>query len=85
MNVEELQTALHLRRTTDDSIRTEEENVRLDGLIYGAARLVADPNLTDTFANAVTIDGGHHKQWYLEHIADYFGIDLPDHEPGIAP
>ena len=53
--------------------------------VLEAARLVADPNLADTFANAVTIDGGHHKQWYLEHLADYFGIELPDHEPGIAP
>ncbi len=45
----------------------------------------ATPSLRDTFIDALTIDGGHHKQWYLERIADYFGIDLPDHEPGIAP
>ncbi len=50
-----------------------------------AARLVANPTLTDFLADAVTIDGGHHKQWYLEELATHLGIDLPDHEPGIAP
>lgn len=41
--------------------------------------------LGEVLADAVSIDGGHHKQWYLEHIAGTLGIDLPDHEPGIAP
>ena len=32
-------------------------------------------------------DGGHHKQWYLEKIAQELEIDLNDieHEKGIAP
>ena len=41
----ELETALELRRTTSDDIRTEEENERLDHLIYGAARRVANPDI----------------------------------------
>jgi hypothetical protein len=41
---------------------------------------------------ALTTDGGHHKQWYLEHIAAYLRIDLTElrskygeWEEGIAP
>jgi hypothetical protein len=36
--------------------------------------------------DALTTDGAHHKQWYLEQIASY--LELPvtaDHEPGTAP
>lgn len=36
--------------------------------------------------HALTTDGTHHKQWYLEQIA--FQLELPiavDHEPGVAP
>lgn len=36
------------------------------------------------------IDGAHHKQWYLEQIAEVIGIDLSDirdigYTQGIAP
>jgi hypothetical protein len=41
----DLEDALDLRRTTMDYTRTEEENEQLDRLIYGAARLVANPNI----------------------------------------
>ena len=34
---------------------------------------------------ALTTDGAHHKQWYLERVALQLGLPLPDHEPGIAP
>ena len=35
---------------------------------------------------ALQIDGGHHKQWYLEQIAREFDLNIDgDHEPGIAP
>ena len=36
--------------------------------------------------DALTTDGAHHKQWYLEQIARY--LELPvtvDYEPGTAP
>lgn len=33
----------------------------------------------------IETDGAHHKQWYLEKIADLLNIDLPDHDPGVAP
>jgi hypothetical protein len=33
----------------------------------------------------VTTDGAHHKQWFLERIADLVGVKLDEHEPGIAP
>jgi hypothetical protein len=36
---------------------------------------------------ALTTDGGHHKQWFLEQIYLALGLDPQriDHEPGIAP
>jgi len=37
--------------------------------------------------NALMIDGGHHKQWYLIKIAKKLGIDLSEYgiEEGVAP
>lgn len=34
---------------------------------------------------AVTVGGGHHKQWYLEQIAEKLGVALPDHDEGVVP
>jgi hypothetical protein len=34
---------------------------------------------------ALVTDGAHHKQWYLERIAQQMDIPLLDHESGIAP
>jgi len=34
---------------------------------------------------AVTTDGCHHKQWYLEAIAEALQIELPPHDLGMAP
>lgn len=34
---------------------------------------------------AVTTDGGHHKQWYLEQLAAELEVELPEHDEGIAP
>lgn len=34
---------------------------------------------------AVEIDGVHHKQYYLQQIAEALGVELPDHIPGVAP
>ena len=36
---------------------------------------------------ALVVRGQHHKQWFLERIAEYVGINLGevDYEPGIAP
>lgn len=39
----------------------------------------------DFIIGGVTTDGGHHKQWFLEQIAEFFELRLPDHEEGIAP
>ncbi len=48
--------------------------------------------MTDTIRDLVigglTTDGEHHKQWYLEQIANALGIELTqelDYEKGIAP
>jgi hypothetical protein len=42
--------------------------------------------LKDLIERGLTTDGAHHKQWYLEQIADQFELDIYiDHEPGIAP
>lgn len=49
-----------------------------------------DPQLLgvqDLIAWALACDGGHHKQWFIEKIAERLGMDLSGlgHEPGIAP
>lgn len=43
--------------------------------------------LKELIADALCCDGGHHKQWYLEEIAEYVNIDLSDicYDQGIAP
>ena len=40
-----------------------------------------------TIKDALISDGEHHKQWYLEELAQHLNIDLSefDHEPGILP
>lgn len=35
--------------------------------------------------DAVTTDGAHHKQYYLEQLAAALRVTLPDHAPWIAP
>lgn len=41
--------------------------------------------LIELVLDAISNDSAHHKQWYLERIAEFFRIPLPDHVPGIAP
>jgi hypothetical protein len=42
--------------------------------------------LFELVKSGLWIDGGHHKQWYLEQIALQFELPISgDHEPGIAP
>ena len=41
--------------------------------------------ITPLVVDAVNTDGGHHKQWYLEAIAEALQIALPPHDDGIAP
>ena len=53
---------------------------------YHAGRRKADIALLgDLLREAVDTDGAHHKQWYLEQIAERLEIPLPEHKPGIAP
>jgi hypothetical protein len=44
-------------------------------------------NLENLFVEALTTDGGHHKQWYLEKIAKLLRIKINDfiYDKGIAP
>jgi hypothetical protein len=35
--------------------------------------------------DALCTDGAHHKQWYLEQIAELLNIKTVEHEEGIAP
>lgn len=51
----------------------------------GDRRVQVLADLSDLLQAAVTTDGEHHKQWYLEQIAETLGIELQSHEPGIAP
>jgi hypothetical protein len=50
-------------------------------------KLTSNDNIRDAIAplviRAVTTDGSHHKQWYLEAIAEALQIELPPHEAGI--
>lgn len=39
----------------------------------------------ELLVDAVDTPGEHHKQWFLEEIAQRLGIDLPEHEEGVAP
>lgn len=41
--------------------------------------------VAELLREAVEIDGAHHKQWYLEQVAEGLEVTLPNHEPGIAP
>ncbi len=41
--------------------------------------------VADLVRDAVITDGAHHKQWYLEQIAEKLELSLPEHEAGIAP
>ena len=48
------------------------------------ANIVKDV-ITPLVVRAVTTDGCHHKQWYLEAIAEALQIELPPHDLGMAP
>ena len=39
--------------------------------------------IADLVRKAVITDGAHHKQWYLERIAERLELSLPEHEEGI--
>jgi hypothetical protein len=44
--------------------------------------------VAELIRGGLTTDGAHHKQWYLEQIAELLGIPLTqelDYEEGIAP
>ena len=47
------------------------------------------PDAKDLILQALRADGAHHKQWYLEFLADLLGLDLDPlrdgYENGIAP
>ena len=45
--------------------------------------LVGVPRIVDILCDAVTTDGAHHKQWYLEQIAEIMEVALPEHDEGI--
>jgi len=46
-----------------------------------------EQTIKDLIMDALSIDGEHHKQWYLEEIARRLGLDIPNfaYEEGIAP
>lgn len=57
----------------------------LHPILYGE-----DPgeSVRELLHDAVQTDGDHHKQWYLEQIAERLGISLPsleERDEGIAP
>ncbi len=43
------------------------------------------PRIVDALCDAVVTDGAHHKQWYLEQIAEIMEVALPEHDEGIIP
>ncbi len=45
-----------------------------------------DNDLIIFLSEALTTDGDHHKQWYLERIAEHLNIEIKsEYEKGIAP
>lgn len=67
-------------------------NIKMDsfdwlvGQAGKAARLRRDLELVQLLiGEALTTDGAHHKQWYLEQIVARLKLDVPDHERGIGP
>ena len=57
--------------------------------LFGVGERMTDEEQTikDLIMDALSIDGEHHKQWYLEEIARRLGLDIPNfaYEEGIAP
>ena len=60
----------------------------------GSERISDTPMLSDVPSEkiqqlvneALTTDGAHHKQWYIEKIADKLGLlTIIEHDEGIAP
>lgn len=55
----------------------------------GAQNMVV--TIEEIALEAIQVDGGHHKQWYLEQILEVCGWDMDElqkrhpHEEGIAP
>lgn len=51
------------------------------------AQFVGYRDLEDFLIHGLQTDGGQHKQWYLEQLADGVGVELSeiDYEKGIAP
>jgi len=41
--------------------------------------------LSEILNDAVNTDGAHHKQYYLEKIAEMFEIVLDEHDEGVIP
>lgn len=46
---------------------------------------IITPEIKGLIETGIYTDGGHHKQWCLERLAELFGIKLDEHEEGIAP
>lgn len=41
--------------------------------------------IAKALSDGVQIDGEGHKQWALEEVARLMGVDLPEHDQGVAP
>jgi 5'-deoxynucleotidase YfbR-like HD superfamily hydrolase len=83
---EEWQNAIRTSRTFIRSLSDSE----LRAVLFAANEYVFAENaaqLRALLAEALLTDGAHHKQWYLEKIAEVFVVDLGglDYPRGIAP
>lgn len=56
----------------------------LERTIYNSSEMKL---VTDFIKDGLVTDGDHHKQWYLEKIAETLSIDIcsHEHEKGISP
>ena len=60
----------------------------IDALFQRVEQLEAEKRaVKESLEEALSIDGAHHKQWYLWKIAEELHIELPDDltDKGIAP
>lgn len=84
--LDKLEEVCKLQALLQSQITGELKN---DKVVYFTGELKMTSNeehtLKDLIREAICTDGGHHKQWYLEKIAQLLKIELPDHDPGIAP
>ena len=69
----------------NELVKLNEKRIKLEDELTIVRTLNPYTDMRQLLQEAVTTDGEHHKQWYLEEMARLLDVDLPDHEEGKAP